>query len=432
MRRRLVVAVVAVGLMLATALMPVDQGVSPAAADQNCLGWERELRSAAGFDDLGRPTIDRLDGDRPFGQVLRDWVADDCLRLNYVQVLGTHNSYHIEPRPPLLQFIGNLNPDAAASIEYTHRPLGEQLEILGIRQLELDVYVDPDPGRFALPLGQLVFPASPPVPDPVKLPLLGPGLKVLHVPDVDFETHCLTFVACLQELEDWSDANPGHLPVMVQVEAKDDAALIPPGVLPPGLPDPVTPVPFGPSELDGIDAEIRSVFGEHQLITPDLVRGDRATLEEAVLIDGWPTLNETRGRFLFTLDNEGTERDLYIAGHPSLTGRVMFTSSPPGTPEAAFVKLNDPVADEALIKSLVAAGYIVRTRADADTVEARFGLTVRRDAALASGAQFVSTDYPEPDPAFGTGYVVDLPGGDVARCNPVLSPPGCDPSTLEG
>ncbi|MDH3300361.1 MAG: phosphatidylinositol-specific phospholipase C1-like protein [Acidimicrobiia bacterium] len=418
--------------MLSTALVSVDQAASPAGADQNCLGWERELRSAAGFDDLGRPTIDRLDGDRPFGQVLRDWVADDCLRVNYVQVLGTHNSYHIEPRLLLLQFIATLNPEAAASIEYTHRPLGEQLEILGIRQLELDVYVDPDPGRFALPLGQLVFPANPPQPDPVKLPLLGPGLKVLHVPDVDFETRCLTFVACLQQLEDWSDANPGHLPVMVQVEAKDDAAIIPPGVLPPGLPDPVTPVPFGPSELDGLDAEIRSVFGEHQLITPDLVRGDRATLEEAVLIDGWPTLNETRGRFLFTLDNEGTERDLYIAGHPSLEGRVMFTSSPPGTPEAAFVKLNDPVADGELIKSLVAAGYIVRTRADADTVEARFGLTVRRDAALASGAQFVSTDYPEADPAFGTGYLVDLPGGDVARCNPVLSPPGCDPSTLEG
>ena len=251
------------------------------------------------------------------------------------------------------------------------------------------------------------------------------------MPDVDFETRCLTFVGCLQQLEAWSDANPGHLPVMVQVEAKDDAALIPPGVLPPGLPNPVTPVPFGPSELDGIDAEIRSVFGDHQLITPDVVRGDRATLEEAVLIDGWPTLNETRGRFLFTLDNEGTERDLYIAGHPSLTGRVMFTSSPPGTPEAAFVKLNDPVADGALINSLVAAGYIVRTRADADTVEARFGLTFRRDAALASGAQFVSTDYPEPDPAFGTGYLVDLPGDDLARCNPVLSPPGCDPSTLE-
>jgi hypothetical protein len=94
----------------------------------------------------------------------------------------------------------------------------------------------------------------------------------------------------------------------------------------------------------------------------------------------------------------------------------MFTSSLPGSPEAAFVKLNDPLANGDLISSLVAAGYIVRTRADADTVEARLGLTFRRDAALASGAQFVSTDYPEPDLDVGTGYVVDLPGHEIARC----------------
>ncbi len=431
MNRRFFMKTLTVGVILAALLAWAGGGVAPAAADQNCLGWERQLRAGSGVGDRGRPAIDRLEGDRPFGRILRDWVADDCMRLNFVQVLGTHNSYHIEPRPPLLEFIAGLNPEAAASIEYTHRPLGEQLQLLGIRQVELDVYVDPGPGLFAFPLGQLVFPNNPPAPDPIKPELLGSGLKVLHVPDVDFETTCLTFIACLQELENWSDANPGHLPVMVQVEAKDEAALIPPGVLPPGLPPPTTPVPFGPAELDTIDGEIRSVFDEHQLITPDAVRGDRANLEEAVLKDGWPTLNESRGRFLFTLDNEGVERDLYVAGHPSLTGRVMFTSSPPGSPEAAFVKLNNPVANGDQISALVADGYIVRTRADADTVEARFGLTARREAALASGAQFVSTDYPESDPDFGTGYLVDLPGDDIARCNPVLSPPGCDPSRFE-
>lgn len=74
-----------------------------------------------------------------------------------------------------------------------------------------------------------------------------------------------------------------------------------------------------------------------------------------------------------------------------------------------------------------------RTRAGADTFEARFGLTLRRDAALASGAWFESTDYPEPEPEpdLGTGYIVDLPGDDVVRCNPVLSPPGCDSSAFE-
>jgi len=423
-----IIRVVLVALIAAAGAVGTH-GTQATFADQNCLGWERALH--VGADGRSRPAVDRLDGERPYGQVLGDWVADNCMRLNYVQVVGTHNSYHVQPRDPLLQFIASLSPEQAAAIEYTHRPLGEQLDVLDVRQFELDVYVDPVPGMFALPLGQLIFPLNPPVPDPIKPELLTSGLKVLHVPDADFEATCLTFVACLQSLEDWSDANPGHLPIMVLVEAKDDPAPIPPGVLPPGLPLPVTPVPFGVDELDRIDAEIRSVFSDDQLLTPDDVRAGRATLEAAVLIDGWPTLNETRGRFLFALDNEDATRDLYIAGHPSLERRVLFTSSPPGTPEAAFVKINDPITNGAEITSLVAAGYIVRTRADADTIEARFGLTSRRDAALASGAQFVSTDYPEPNPDFGTGYFVDLGGASVARCNPVLSPPGCDASTFE-
>jgi len=414
---------------LAATCVVVAEGSAPTFAEQSCIGWERSLH--AGATARSRPAIDRLGADRPYGQLLGDWVADGCMRLNYVQVVGTHNSYHLQPRSALLQLIAALDPQQAAAIEYSHRPVGEQLGMLGVRQFELDVYVDPAGGLFALPLGQLMFPLNPPTPDPIQPELLAPGLKVLHVPDVDFESTCRSFTGCLQALEDWSVANPGHLPIMVLIEAKEDAAPIPPGVLPPGLPDPVTPLAFGPDELDGIDSEIRSVFADDQLVTPDDVRGDRATLEEAVLTDGWPTLQESRGRFLFALDNRGAIRDAYIAGHPSLSDRVMFADSPPGTPEAAFVKLNDPIGSQSDIAALVAAGYLVRTRADADTLEARLGLTARRETALASGAQFVSTDYPEPNPAFGTGYFVDLPGDEVARCNPVLSPPGCDASTLE-
>jgi hypothetical protein len=80
----------------------------------------------------------------------------------------------------------------------------------------------------------------------------------------------------------------------------------------------------------------------------------------------------------------------------------------PGDPDAAFVKLNNAFDPD--IPTVVAAGYIVRTRADADTVESRTGDTALREAALASGAQFVSTDYPVPDPDF-TDYFVQIPGG---------------------
>ena len=68
---------------------------------------------------------------------------------------------------------------------------------------------------------------------------------------------------------------------------------------------------------------------------------------------------------------------------------------------------------------------MVRTRADADPVQARTGDTTMRDAALASGAHYVSTDYEFPDDRFGTGYVVDLPGDGAARCTPVTAPRRC-------
>jgi hypothetical protein len=107
----------------------------------------------------------------------------------------------------------------------------------------------------------------------------------------------------------------------------------------------------------------------------------------------------------------------------------MFTDSVPGAQEAAFVKKNDPFAAD--IPDLVAAGYVVRTRADGDTVEARSGDTGPRDAAIASGAQWVSTDYPVENPDFGTGYVGRDPGGAPARCNPINAPPGCRAAGLE-
>ena len=61
--------------------------------------------------------------------------------------------------------------------------------------------------------------------------------------------------------------------------------------------------------------------------------------------------------------------------------------------------MNDPVEEQALIQERVKQGFLIRTRADADTREARAGNTARREAALASGAQYVSTDYSGPTTA---------------------------------
>ena len=349
------------------------------------------------------------------------YPRDGQVRLNQFQVLGTHNSYHFRPDPPVLAAIAAISPSIAMSFEYDHPPLPEQFDTQGIRQIELDVWADPVGGLYASPYG-LRFETGDPN---ARIPELGAaGLKVFHVQDIDFNTVCRTFIECLEHVKSWSDAHPRHMPIMIQVETKDDP-----------LPDLgygfVLPLPFDAAAFDEIDTEVRAVFPPEHLITPDDVRGTRATLAEAIRTDGWPTLGVARGKVLFTLDNEGGKRDLYVAGHASLQGRIMFTSSPADAPEAAFMKLNDPIGDFDAIQAAVAAGFVVRTRADADTVEARSGDTAPRDMALASGAQWVSTDYPVPDPDFGTGYKAEIPMGMPARCNPINAPPGCAALDIE-
>jgi hypothetical protein len=189
------------------------------------------------------------------------------------------------------------------------------------------------------------------------------------------------------------------------------------------LPNAVRPLPFDAAALDGWDAEIREILPPAKLLTPDDVRGDFPTLEAAVLAHAWPTLGKARGRFLFVLDETGEKLETYVKGHPSLRSRVMFVNALEGRPEAAFFIVNDPVTSFHYIQKLVRAGYLVRTRADADTREARQGDYARMKAAFDSGAQFVSTDYYRPNPDFGTGYQVKLPGGAAGRWNPLLPPP---------
>jgi hypothetical protein len=109
----------------------------------------------------------------------------------------------------------------------------------------------------------------------------------------------------------------------------------------------------------------------------------------------------------------------------------MFVNAKPGTPEAAFIILNDPIQYQDSIQTLVKSGYLVRTRADEGTTEARSGDYKRLEAALASGAHFISTDYYLSDKRFSTNYRVQLPKGSVARCNPITNSSTCIDTILE-
>ena len=343
---------------------------------------------------------------------------DDSLRINQIQAVGTHNSYKQAIAPEMMKLIAERSADTALTLDYSHRSLAEQLDA-GARQVELDPLDDPEGGAFADPMGARMLAAQGVrVETPDRAVMSKPGIKVLHATDIDFRSSCPTFVDCLTQVKAWSDQHRDHTPILIMINPKH-TPISWPGATPVRI--------FGKDAFNRLEAEILSVFARERIVTPDEVRGSRATLREGATSGGWPTLADARGRVMFVIDDAPQRWAAYADGHPSLKGRVAFVNAhnAPDAPEAAIFVSNEPVEDFALIQQRVAAGFIVRTRADADTREARTGDTSRRERAFASGAQYVTTDYIWPDARLGTGFTVKLPGDAAARCNPVTAPDGC-------
>jgi hypothetical protein len=131
-------------------------------------------------------------------------------------------------------------------------------------------------------------------------------------------------------------------------------------------------------------------------------------------------LGEARGKFLLAMDEGPDVVAVYRGDRKSLEGRAMFVNVDEASPAAGYITLNEPIKENARIQAAVKAGLIVRTRADADTWEARRNDRASQAAAFASGAQYVSTDYMHADTRF-SDYETHLPGGGVARANPVTA-----------
>lgn len=287
---------------------------------------------------------------------------DDRLRLNQIQIKGTHNSYHQKPR---FLFYDGWN--------YVHAPLSDQLEVQGVRSLELDLHVS----------------------------LVKQRMAVYHLRLLDGRSTCKEFKECLSQIRDWSDDHQGHVPVIVWIEVKNV---------------------MGASStiFRRIEDAIRSSVGD-RLITPDAVKGRYDSLREAIARRGWPTLGEVRGRVMFVLLNKKHRYTrAYTHDYTSLDGRVMFA-------KAASDQLEMPWA---------VVAHITATRADAIRRALRQGVMVittacragmqddecfrRRDAAIRNGAHIVKDDFPAP--VNDRDYWLEFPEGIPARCNPVTAP----------
>lgn len=329
------------------------------------------------------------------------------IKINKIQVIGSHNSYKQAIDSALFAVFQKQDPKSAAKLDYEHISIIDQLN-MGLLNIELDVYADEKGGRYAHPKG--LDWAKNQAPYDTAGVMKQPGFKMLHVPELDFRSHYLTFKSCLSALKRWSEAHADHYPIFITLEAKDGK---------PKNPAFTSPEPFTAKIFDELDRNILDCLGPDQLITPDMVRGRYNTLENAVLHNNWPTLKDAKGKFMFILDDSGAKRNMYMAGHPSLRGRVLFANALPGTPEAAAMFRNNPKDPE--IPQLVKKGYIIRTRADADTEQARNNDWSGLKAACNSGAQIITTDYYLKSTHFKSDYIVSFDGGNkYFRMNPLF------------
>lgn len=370
------------------------------------------------------------------------------LRLNQIQVLGTHNSYsqgvdkHLLAMadaaigPQLAIFTSRMTGEMKRSWEEYHPNPGSLSDGLtyrfpsltaqldaGVRSLELDINHDPEGGRYAHPAGYAALKAKGIADSEIEprdaTDMDKPGLKVFHIANFDVRSSCNLFRTCLTQLRRWSDAHPNHAPIFILVEAKSDALPIFPGS--------TAPLKFDRAAFDEMDRTIFDVIGRDHMVTPDQVRGTYPTLEAGVLAQHWPTLSQSRGKFVFLLLTALDPAALaaYHEGHPNLEGRAAFLRATPGQSYAAFLLMDNATLRAKEIPERVAQGYLVRARADIETYEAKVNDLSRANQAFRSGAQVVSTDFYKPGNGYGTNYVVRLPGGGEARCNPVNAPKDC-------
>ena len=301
------------------------------------------------------------------------------LRINHIQMKGTHNSYHLAPLGPTIR-----------AYEYSHQPLDVQAEEQGVRQFEIDVWWD------------------------------ARGQLYVYHHQYDLRSNCITFEDCLKTILKWSNENEKHVPLMIWIEPKE--------WLEQGTD--ITTIIEIQNIVQEIEDEISQYWPREKTITPDDVMDGFESLSEAINERGWPLLDDSRGKAIFILLASGDIRDSYHEKYPNLNGSLMFTMSVAGTPEAAIFPNTDPIGNEQEIIALVEQGYIVRSRADnAEEGEADSNDTSRLEGAIAVGAHSISTDYPaEVD---GIDYWVDIPNGSPVACNPISAPTDCTAERIE-
>lgn len=314
----------------------------------------------------------------PFQQTLAEG-----LRYNGLQYVATHNSYKLglTPLGKAVFYAASLFSDLDKDeFDYELASYTDELNA-GMRVIEIDTsYMD----------------------------IFGNKRKYLlcHHTILDNRSHSIDLRLALEEMLLWSKNNPGHLPVTIIFEPKNEF-LFAPGLKPHKL-----------EQLNEIDTIISEVLGERVFSAKDFLNGaeDFVTLVEE---NSFPLISDMLGEFLF-LQMPNEYLDEYITQDLTFATQVMVPSvwynkmDRPYARYKPFVFINDPATTDDdgnnIARALSDQNYLVRTRMDFYPHHSE----ERRKAAIDTLSVIVSTDFPLGNPmtefsnTFDGGYTVRL------------------------
>ena len=310
-----------------------------------------------------------------------DSALKSGLKFNELSFVATHNSYQTRAADSYCEIFDNLSAltfdlVSGKTGEYCSQTLTEQFNC-GIRSIELDIEPVED--------GDAV------------------SFTCMHMPYLDSGTTCYDLALALKEIKMWSDYNPNHLPITIIIEPKRVFV-------------PMENMKF--MNIDyalALDEMLRDVLGDKLFEPADMLR-DYDSFAEMRFADDWCEAEDMLGKVLVLLHDTAVTEE-YIALDESIKTQAMFPMlryDDKDLSYASFLLINDPTeALEASEEIIGEYNLIVRTQVDTFTSVSQ----EKRENAMLSGAQILSTDYPVRNDLTAESYAVSFDNSKTVRIN---------------
>ena len=204
------------------------------------------------------------------------------------------------------------------------------------------------------------------------------SFTVTHKPMLDSATTCYDFATALEEIVEWSNHNPNHLPISIIVEPKQDVPNVD------GLKI------FGIEHVDEFDVILREKLAD-KLLTPNDMLRSHATFKDMRESDDWMQLKDMLGKIVVIL-HENPMTEGYVAIDETLRTQAMIPSLEYDQRNASYASIiidNEPKNTVEMRDELQGNNFYVRTRADhyPKSSEERYDLVEK------CGSQIITSDY---------------------------------------